>query len=459
MITDFDYLISHNSQDKRIKALSVTENNKTTTYGSYQDMYRERLKKTGVNNIQLQRLERLFNWGSIEDLEGNTPAEEIPEKDWTPNLRFLDYLRSHGKVKDFDGLAYWLNRLLPPKQKELGFSDTAYFLQNGFKLVPNFCEYEFGYKDVETGATVAFNIIPTKGLNLPNNLRLRLMYENPLLVWQCELEVMIILGGEYIRSIPPMRFLLLLHELNDSGFETKRIDPYADLQPEVGLFECARNAEKEDRYTILRSSESINSKKKGKRSGTVYFGSRTSDLCFRIYQTLAKHGYNAHRLEGEIKRKKAQLFTEMLLDIPLHSCDRKTGKKYRRDDEDILKDVQILIGNVLCGGFDLYDEKITKANGTIIDLVICEAWTKTKELLQATTPIRITIEPPVKTIMKTLGWIDRQIAKTLAKLYIGGIEKGVDFITATIEQALTRFDDKDWAELIAFDQYFHSGFA
>ena len=408
-----------------------------------------------MNNIQLQRLERLFNWGASEALEGDTPVADTPEKEWQEGVAWFDYTRVKGEIADFEELGGWMNRLFPHPDKGKGFSDSVYYLENGFKLVAGFCEYEHGYKDAESGAIVAFNLVPTENIKLPDNLKLKLMYENPLLAFICKLDIMIQLGGEYIHSVPQMHYLTLLHDFNQAGLECSRGDICADFDESLGLYEGALAAEKENRYTNMRTSEHIISKKKGKRSGTVYIGSRTSDLCFRAYQTYMKHGYTSDRLEGEFKRKKAKKMMEMVLDVPFHEYDPKTGKQRRRSDDDILLELRIVLGNLLTGGFDFYDWKRTKANGTILEKKISDFWVAVKDKLMAHDPIRITVEPPTKTIMKTLGWLDRQVGKTLAKLTIGGMMKGFDFIMATVETALTRFDDKDWGEIVAYDMLFN----
>ena len=455
MIPQFDCTTPTLSRANKITALEIAEKNVCTSYGNFQDMYRQRAKETGLNNIQLQRLEQIWGWGSSQALEYDVSVVDTPEKEWQEGVAWFDYTRVKGELANFDELSWWMNRLFPHPDKGIGFSDSVYYLERGFKLVAGFCEYDHGYKDAESGAIVAFNLVPTEQIKLPDDLKLKLMYENPLLAFNCKLQVLIQLGGEYIHSLPEMHYLALLHDFKQARLECSRADICADFDESLGLYEGALAAEKEDRFTNMRTSEHIISKKKGKRSGTVYIGSRTSELCIRAYQTYAKHGYTSDRLEGEFKREKAKLMMDMVLAVPFHEYDPKTDKQKRRSDDDILLELRILLANLLTGGFDFYDWKRTKANGTILEMKISDFWLAVKDKLMAYSPIRITVTPPTKTIMKTLGWLDRQVGKTLAKLAIGGMIRGFDFILATVEAALPRFNDKDWGEIIVYDVLFN----
>ena len=434
-------------------------NGKQKDYKNFRDMYQQRAKETGLNNIQLQRLERLFNWGAMDVLESDVPAVETSEKDWNPYQALIDYLRFMGELANPDELLEVMYRLLPPKDETQAFAETVYPLENGFTLVAGVKTYEYGYKDAQSGAIVAFEPIVTENMVYHPHLALQMMMITGVCPHVFTLKVLVQLGGEYLRNLSITKMLKLLHYFDKKRFQLLRTDPAVDVPKELGLYEGAKEAEEQDRYTNMRSSSHTTSTKKGKKSGTTYIGSRSSEFFVRIYETLQKHGYDAHRLEAEIKGKKARVVNKMLLDILLTTTDPDTGQEVPRSDQEIARDYQMLLANLITGGFDFYDEKKTKSNGTILEIKVSSFWEKVKEKILAVTPIRIKVERGSKSILKTLSWDNRQCSKTRAKIIIGGMMAGFDYLIASVEEAMSRFNHKDWAEVIVYDDFFNSGFS
>ena len=407
--------------------------------------------KTGFNNIRLQRPNNgrvLGDCGLACSLSESQSVDSGDERLFNPYVMFIDYLRGEVLLDSYRGLQEFLKMLFPAKTGK-GISDTVADLPYVFALVPGVRQYEYGYKDTQTGAIVAYQPVFGSYCNVRPQLLMRLMEIDPLLLLDFSDEaidgyrVLIQLGGDYFRGMPLIYVFRLLKYLDGKNFRCQRLDLATDIPKSFGLLRYVVLAEFEKRFTNVTVSQYIRSGSIKKQSETVYLGSRQSNFFMRFYDDEVKHGYKADRAEGEFKGDKSRQVFRLLADLPFYNDPN--DKMSRKTNLEILRTAQRLMSNLLTGQLDFYDNITRACNGSITAITYCDWWLDFKDKILAYNPIRVTVQPPEKTIPKTFAWLFRQVSKSLAIFYSGMKGNGAKLIKALLDYGKERFTNQDEA--------------
>ena len=329
------------------------------------------------------------------------------------------------KVKDFV-------KFVTPSQSGVGFPGTVALLNCPFVLVPGIKIFENAYKDAATGTIVAWEPKFVEDGNILGA------------------EVILQISGQYFEKIQLMDILRFFKGLQrEWDFEATRIDLKVDLPKSWGTLNLAITYAEEDKFTNLQCSSYHRSGKKGERkSATQYIGSRESAFCMRFYDTEAKHGSKADRMEGEFKRGKAPEVFNAIANIEFYS--NPDDKQTRLSNLEIRRNAQKVMANILLGQFDFCDDIEYRSNGSKKNVAIAPWWEKLKDTLLAHAPHRITIPAPEKSLAKTTSWLYRQVAKTLAVMCQGlGKRRFEKLIKSLVGEGKKRLNNYDKA-LIAF---------
>lgn len=414
--------------------------------------------RTGFNNIRLQRQGNYThsdNPAETRSLDESQPIDNSNENLFNPFAMFIDYLRGEVLLSSYRDLKELLTVLLPDKRGG-AISQTVAEMPYTFSLVPGIREYEYGYKDSQTGAIVAYQPIMQGFCDINFKFFKMLIDYDPLLSLDFNQDnvigyrVLVQLGGDWFRSMKLIDALRLIKYLDERSFKAQRVDLAVDVPKSFRILENAASAVKGRRFTNLKCGEyRIKLYPRG-IGETVNVGSRESYFFMRIYDTEVKHGYKADRTEGEFKRDKARQVYRMIADIPFYTDP--SDKMSRMTNQEIVRNAQQLMANLLTGQFDFYDDISIAANGSITDTTYCDWWLKFKEKILAYNPIRVTVQPPEKTIPKTFGWLFRQVSKSLAIFYAGMKGNGAKLIKSLLDYGKERFTSQDEALIQALKE-------
>jgi len=205
--------------------------------------------------------------------------------------------------------------------------------------------------------------------------------------------------GTWLEALTLPQIIKLLHDLVGLWqFKPTRLDPYLDdhlsrITPQqvYDTYAIDGNHTGFQKATITKS----------KTGDTVYCGSRQSDNMTRIYHTKEKHGHDAVRFEREMKGDQAAQFAEELIAF---TQDGNFG------DAAIAQ----FLANTVVGHIGFRDRSGGDKN--VSRLPLLQWWADFLEALQAC-PLKL--PPPIvkPTFEKTVNWMKRCTAKSLAKIH------------------------------------------
>ncbi|NES64815.1 MAG: replication initiation factor domain-containing protein [Okeania sp. SIO2D1] len=184
-----------------------------------------------------------------------------------------------------------------------------------------------------------------------------------------------------------------------------------------------------------------------KPTPTGYFGSRRSEEMLRMYNTLIKHGYDALRLEAELKRRSSKAFMRRFIDLPVEGIL----------DEEFERIVAPFLGSVVTGLVDFLDrdsvvqEVVDPRTGRVKNCYVATKkvsrserlpfWDAFVKRVGFCTKLRPQRKKP--TLDKTLEWLWKQVMVVLAVLQQGyGPERFYEWLSYLMKEAAShRFRD------------------
>jgi hypothetical protein len=201
-----------------------------------------------------------------------------------------------------------------------------------------------------------------------------------------------------------------------SGLHTTRVDLAITDRLKLFKWVDVYQSSETDNYAGYQSYEQVSGKKKrGQlRDGiTFYYGSRNSEKLTRIYETKAKHGYAANKIETEFKGRKAKLLGEIFA-----LTWKDLLNKYKDSREQLAVYIDICRGYVL-GSIDFIDRSYAQScNGSIKDCPRLPWWEKFCNFVKGV-KYKLTIPTPDKTLITNENWIVKQVLPSLLTRFIG----------------------------------------
>jgi hypothetical protein len=237
--------------------------------------------------------------------------------------------------------------------------------------------------------------------------------------WNCATEegpgdLIIILPGKALAPCNFMEKIDILMTWIDKGFHVTRLDLFLDVfGPSQLTFQNVFEALEARNYTGCNKAKSIkNYDNLAEENGfTFNFGSRQSDAYFRMYNKAAeqkKTDKEWWRNELEVKGKQAKITSELIY-------------KSLGYDEIQLKE---LIVDLVLGRIDFVDRsKSEKGAGNVDRCPRLEWWEKFLTFAKAN-PLRLSPPSPTKTLEKTMHFLHRQVATSLAIVHQTYGDKG-----------------------------------
>lgn len=237
---------------------------------------------------------------------------------------------------------------------------------------------------------------------------------------------MIDLSGTYFKQLNPVDQIRLFSGLY-YAYQVKcsridlAIDDYSfSVIPAEEMWEAAQ-AEKGYRFRRIRGIESGTAGRDLVK--TREYGSRESGDMVRVYN----HKSECMRYETEYKRKFAQPVFERLATLERPSLfdsgdvERPAYKMFHASDNHWSNVIQKDIASLALGAIDFIDRKARtdKKRGGIRDSERCGFYQAFIDQVDAS-PFRVRFCEPPRTIRKSLEWVKRQVAPTLAML-AGGL--------------------------------------
>ena len=416
------------------------------------------LTEVGLSNTRLNRPGNYTHDGSGPgsptglDLQGSemsngrlfNPCEVKPDylrvNSFIPVTQKFDELLAEfpDRAEHFDIADYQLSeieervkelvRFMTPSQRGVGFPATVALLDAPFTLVPGIKVFENAYKDASTGTIIAWEPKFEEDGNILGA------------------EVILQISGQYFENTDLMEILRIFKGLKQEwNFEGMRCDLKSDFPKSWGILDKAIDYAKEYKFNRLKSQTYIRSGKKGEKDSEYQLiGARESAFCMRVYDTEAKHGYKADRMESEFKKGKAIEVFNAIANIEFYS--NPDDKQTRLSNLEIRRNAQKAMANIHLGQFDFCDDIEYYSNGSYKNVAIAPWWQKLKDTLLAHAPHRITVPAPEKSLAKTTSWLYRQVAKTLTVMCQGlGKQRFEKLTKSLIDEGKKRLNNLDKA--------------
>lgn len=248
-------------------------------------------------------------------------------------------------------------------------------------------------------------------------------------------KAMIDLPGTFWEKFDAKNQWLHLVYLRAIGVECCRIDPAID-DYEYSLIprEEMRAATLDGNnmfFCIHNRYDSYNTRSK-RHSITDYYGSRESGKMTRVYDHYFNENEKALRLETEFKRKYAKEVFNGLADL-------EPGGK---SDVEFDREFQAAVGRYAVGAVDFRDKSLRqdKNKASRKDCPRLPFWQEFVDKIGGS--IRIKLEPVVKTVEKTIKWVFRSVAPTIAALHqaLPSLDR-MDLIASLVKSGSDRASD------------------
>ena len=251
--------------------------------------------------------------------------------------------------------------------------------------------------------------------------------------------IRIALSGEVLKRAQQIDIIKYLSVQMANGAKVNRIDLRADDYTRAMLPEYLIDACREGNYQGFRNSN-IHSQITGNiyESGwTIYFGSRESDRFARYYNAFPVHGKECFRYEIELKDDVANQSAYYL-------C-------VGFDDESMLVST---MGAIIAGHLSFIDRSGGSRASRCEKLPFWKSFTD-----RLGDSIRLSLPKVVRTIQKSIDWIEHKVSGTLAMVlkYVNPIDK-ISYIKRLIQLGESKFSARHEtilkASKIEFEKYY-----
>jgi DNA relaxase NicK len=172
------------------------------------------------------------------------------------------------------------------------------------------------------------------------------------------------------------------------------------------------------RKQIIWSDTGINSQKDSGKAFdgfTANLGSRESDTYVRIYDTTVKHGYQAMRIEREVKGDHVKAMA-ILLKGKIHDARWILKGTNTELQEKFTTEIAHWIASIAVGSFDFIDRSNVYGNGCLKQCPLLDWWDKFKSQFDKIEIPIIRVKP---SLQRTWHWLTRQVKGTIANLIEG----------------------------------------
>ena len=164
---------------------------------------------------------------------------------------------------------------------------------------------------------------------------------------------------------------------------------------------------------------------------TANLGSRESDTYVRIYDTTVKHGYQAMRIEREVKGDTVKGLA-ILLKQKIHDSRWIIKGTNTELQEKFVLEMAHWIASIAVGSFDFIDRSNVYGNGCLKQCPLLDWWEKFKMQFDKIEIPLIRVKP---SLQRTWLWLGRQVKGTIANLIEGlGITGFYDAIELIVSQ-------------------------
>ena len=211
-------------------------------------------------------------------------------------------------------------------------------------------------------------------------------------------------GGCLTKRIGLLDSWLLVRGLFTRGFKFTRLDPKARDHSKTVTPELCLEAAKVNNVTGFNpfsksGLEVCENYHNGVAHITVYCGSKDSDSRIRVYNALEQHGIDATDYEHQMRDEKAHEAARILSELPL-SSDEQT--------------VSLVVASLAMGQVDFIDRE--NNNGRSDRAERLPWWQKVMNFVGDR--FRVTVPKFKPTIERSIAWIQKQVAQTLATIKI-----------------------------------------
>jgi hypothetical protein len=245
-------------------------------------------------------------------------------------------------------------------------------------------------------------------------------------------DLMIILPGKSLAPCNFMEKIDIIMTWIDKGFHTTRLDLFCDVfGPSSLTFQNVFEALEAKNYSgCNKATKIVDYNNLSDEDGfTFNFGSRQSDAYFRMYNKAAeqkKLDLKWWRNELELKGKQAKITSELIYNSLGY-------------DEIQLKE---LIVDLVLGRIDFLDRtKSKKGEGNVSRCPRLEWWEQFLSFVKAN-PLRLSPPSPQKTLEKTMRFLHRQVATSLAIVHQVYGDKGFQrVLSELLSDGLDRLTD------------------
>ena len=302
-----------------------------------------------------------------------------------------------------------------------------------FVLVKGIKEFSNTLKDMDNKGLIGWEYVDMLPIKVNHRMLLTLLQVEPLACYEEDeyiglddpnslYRVCVNLSGRYFENMDVYEFRCLLEFLAiNCGLRVTRLDIRVDIPKGYRVQAMAFGAslehrEEDNRLVYPQRTIGLSGSNNGKGfDASVYVGSPNSLFRLVIYDTGAKHGYSADRIEARFKQAKAhEAVLSILGQVQTHTnSDNIMTLKHKSV---IRRDMQRHLSNLLFGQcyFIKANGVSKRANGAIKGIDEADWWQAVRVKCLATDPVKVKIKARETTVHEiNIPWWAKQWSKQL----------------------------------------------